>query len=263
MKYITSILLLLFSASCFAQNNFKLMATINTESDFFTTDNLCNVYVVKANELTKYDKTGKLLYKYSNNSFGNITSVDVSNMLRIMVFYRDFLQVVFLDNTLSLTGDAISLEQLGFQQTQLACASHNSGWWIYDQQNFELIRLDQNLAKTQQTGNLSTTLFTTIQPNRLVEYDNKIFLNNPSTGVLIFDVYGTYNKTIALKGALQFQPIGDWIYFMSDKGVKAYNYITTDQKQFDMPAVPFDAFRLELGTLALHTPKAIYLYSSE
>lgn len=254
---------MLSPANCFSQNKYKLTATITTESDFFTTDNQANVYVVKADELTKYDKTGKILYKYSNKNFGNITSVDASNMLRIVVFYKDFLQVVFLDNTLSINGEPITLEKIGFQQPQLVSSSHNSGLWIYDKQNFELFRLDQNLLKTQQTGNLSATLNTDIQPNYLLEYDNKVYLNNPSTGVLIFDIYGTYYKTVPVKNALRFQLIGDWVYFMSDKIVKAYNTITTEEKQFEMPLPEFLNFRLEMGILILRTDKAIFLYAEQ
>ena len=254
-------LVLFITTTCFSQNKYKLIATINTESDFFTTDSQGNVYVVKDNELTKYDKTGKELFKYSNKNLGNISFVDASNMLRIVLFYKDFLQVVFLDNTLSSNGDPVNLENLGFQQTQLVCSSHNSGLWIYDRQNFELIRLDQNLLKTQQTGNLNATLNADIRPNFLLEQDNKLYLNNPGTGVLIFDIYGTYYKTIPVKDAARFQIISDWVYFISDKKVKSYNVITTEEKQFDMPLSEFVSFRLEMGILMLRTPKNIYLYS--
>ncbi len=196
MRKLSCIILLLISCTCFSQSKFSLIKTIDTPSDFFTSDNQSNVYVVKGNELTKYDKTGKVLYKYSNKNYGNISFVDASNMLRILVFYKDFLQVVLLDNTLSITGDPVNLEKVGFQQTQLVCSSNNNGLWIYDQQNFELIRFDQNLAKVQQTGNLTSTLNIELQPVALLEYDNKVYLNNPSTGILIFDIYGTYYKTI-------------------------------------------------------------------
>ncbi|MGZ4061248.1 MAG: hypothetical protein ACXVPU_19610, partial [Bacteroidia bacterium] len=229
----------------------------------FTSDNQGNTYAVKGNELTKYDKTGKLLYKYSDKNFGNISFVDASNMLRILVFYKDFLQVVLLDNTLSITGDPINLETIGFQQTQLVSSSHNNGFWLYDQQNFELIRFDQNLTKTQQTGNLTAVLNIDLQPDFLLEYDNKVYLNNPSTGILIFDVYGTYYKTVPVKNAACIQPIGDWIYYMEKDKVKAYNIKTEEEKEFNMPATKFNNFRIELGILMLRTPASISLYTAE
>jgi hypothetical protein len=250
-------------AEVFSQSKFSLIKTIDVESDFFTSDNQSNVYVVKGNELTKFDKTGKELYKYSNKNFGNISFVDASNMLRVLVFYKDFLQVVLLDNTLSITGDPINLEKVGFQQTQLVCSSHNNGLWVYDQQNFELIRFDQGLVKTQQTGNLTAALNVDLQPNFILEYDNKVYLNNPTSGILMFDVYGTYYKTIPVKNAACFQPIGEWVYYMEKDKVKAYNVKSTEEKEFTMPQEKFDNFRLELGILMLRTEKSISLFSAE
>lgn len=254
---------LLLSFSGFAQSKFKLIASIEVEADFFTTDNQSNIYVVKANELTKYDQAGKLLYKYSNKNLGTIDFVDASNMLRLLVFYKQFSQIIFLDNTLSLNGDPVSLDKIGFQQTQLVCSSDNNGIWLYNQQNLELIHLGQTLEKTQQTGNLNVLLNDNLQLIYLLEYNNKVYLNNPSSGILIFDVYGTYYKTIPLKNVACFQPIGDWIYFTSDNKVKAYNIKTTDETQFDIPSVEFQKFRLEMGILSLQDTKTISIYNSK
>lgn len=256
-------ILLFSSTSVYSQGNYTLVRTIEIESDFFTTDNQSNVYAVKANELTKYNKDGKLLYKYSNKNYGNINFVDASNMLRILIFYKDFLQVVFLDNTLSANGEAVSFDKIGFQQAQLVCASHNSSMWIYDQENFSLIRLDKNFEKIQQTSNLNGLLNDSLQPAALLEYDNRVYLNNPKTGIMIFDIYGTYYKTIPVKNSTQFQPIGDWVYYQVNKKVKAYNIKTTEEKEFEMPVQDFKNFRLEMDILMLQTAKSIVLYSDK
>jgi hypothetical protein len=256
-------LLLFISTSSFSQSEFKLIATIDIEADFFTSDNQSNVYVVKGDELKKYNKAGKLLYKYSNKNFGNIDFVDASNMMRLLIFYKNFLQVVFLDNTLSLDGDPISLDQMELQQTQLVCSSFNNGIWLYDQQNLEVVRIATTLEKTIQTGNLSMLLNINLKPNSLLEHDNKVYLNNPSTGILIFDIYGTYYKTIPLKNVQHFQPIIDWIYFISDKKIKSYNIKTTEEKEFTIPETDFINFRLETDVLILQKTKSINIYSAQ
>lgn len=263
MRTILFLFIFISTTSCFSQSKYTLIKIIEIESDYFTTDNQSNVYAVKANELSKFDKTGKLLYKYSNKNYGNITFVDASNMLRILIFYKDFLQVVFLDNTLSANGEIISFDKIGFQQAQLVCSSHNSCMWIYDQQNFSLIRLDKNIEVIQQANNLNALLNDTLQPTSILEYDNRVFLNNPKTGILIFDIYGTYYKTIPVKNANQFQPIAEWIYYLADKKVKAYNIKTTEEKEFEMPIADFKNFRLEMDVLMLQNEKSISLFSSQ
>jgi len=263
MKKALTFLFLIFTTIGIAQSKYKLVKTIECEADYFTTDNQSNVYIVKDDELFKYDKTGKLLYKFSNKNFGNISYVDASNMLKILVFYKEFSQVVFLDNTLSLNGEPVSFDKIGFFQTQLACSSHSSNIWIFDQQNFALVQLSPAYEKLQQTANLNVLLNIELQPDFMVEYDNKVYVNNPSTGILIFDIYGTYYKTIPVKNALKCQPIGDWVYYMDGKTAKAYNTKTTEEHRFDMPLDTFTSFRLEMGLLMIQTDKGILLYAAE
>ncbi|CAN5335821.1 hypothetical protein BH10BAC1_BH10BAC1_05000 [soil metagenome] len=262
MRNIVFIFFFLTSAS-FAQNEYKLIKTIETTADYFTTDNQNNIYIVKADELSKYDKTGKLLYKYSNKNLGTITFVDASNMLRVLLFYKDFSQIVYLDNTLSQNGEPINISLLNIYQAPLACSSYDNGIWVYDQQTFSIFRYDKTLQNIRQTNLNGLANDSIIQPSGILEYDNKLYLNNPRSGIMIFDIYGTYSKTIPVKNAIRFQPIGDWVYYLFDKKVKAYNIKTTEEKEFEMPLSDFLNFRLEMGVLMLQTEKSISLFSAE
>ena len=123
--------------------------------------------------------------------------------------------------------------------------------------------MDKTLNKTQQTGNLRTVLNVGLAPNYLLEYNNKVYLNNPSTGILIFDIYGTYHKTIPLKNLDHFQPINDWIYFSNDNRIHAQHTKTTELKEFEIPATTFDDFRLENGVLILQNKDTINVYSKQ
>lgn len=259
-------LIILFFFICkigIAQNNFKQIATISVNTDFYTTDNQSNIYIVVGDELQKYNKSGVLLYKYSNKNLGKIDFVDASNMMRLLVYYKNFLQIVFLDNTLTLKGQPISLEKLDFQQTLLVCSSYDNGFWNYNQQNMELVRIDKSLNKTLQTGNLNTLLSTKLLPNYLLEYNNKVYLNNPTTGLLIFDIYGTYFKTIPIKDLTQFQPINDLIFYNDSTTIKSYNIKTTEIKEFELPTTDFINFRLENEFLILQNTNTITVYSSK
>lgn len=255
-------LLFFLHLNAIAQEGFKHVTAIETTATFFTTDNQSNVYSVIGNELTKYNKTGKLLYKYSNKKLGNIDYIDATNPLRILVFYKNFLQVVFLDNTLSVNGEATSFDVLGLPQIQFACTSYNSGIWVYNQQNFELIRFNQSFEKTQVTTNLNLLLNINLQPIQILENDNKLYLNNPQTGIMVFDIYGTYYKTIPLKNISHFQPINDWIYYQIGNEIMAYNIKTTEEKKFEIPNQVFINFRVEMDYLFLQTIDKILVYTA-
>ena len=66
---------------------------------FIGVDDFENSYYINHNNL--YKKTAQTIYSYANSQLGEITSVDITNPLKILVFYRDFKTVLLLDNRLN------------------------------------------------------------------------------------------------------------------------------------------------------------------
>lgn len=203
---------------------------INKAHDYFTVDNLGNMFFVKEGEIVKHLANGKYFNRFSNLKLGSITSVDAGNALRIMLFYKDYQQLVFLDNQLSQKNEAVSLEKLGHEQTELACVSANNGFWLFNKANNELVRFDEQLKQISSTGNLKQMLQTEeIKPNFLTEYNGNVFLNCPDMGIYVFDIFGTFSKIISVKGLKNFQVDENIIYFLKDNGICSYNYKLFDE----------------------------------
>ena len=72
--------------------------SINADK-FIGVDDFENSYYINHNNL--YKKTAQTIYSYANSQLGEITSVDITNPLKILVFYRDFNAVLLLDNRLN------------------------------------------------------------------------------------------------------------------------------------------------------------------
>ena len=79
------------------------------------------------------------------------------------------------------------MQELGLGPATLACSSFNNGFWVYSPVNFELRRLDEILTQTVQTFNLNQITGIDIHPNFMVEHQNWMYLNNPTSkdGLLI------------------------------------------------------------------------------
>ncbi len=197
---------------------------LKAKQNFFTGDNFGNVYAVNEDELVKYLGTGKFFARYSNLKLGSITSVDATNPLKLLLYYRDFQQIVFLDNQLSKNSEAVSLEQLGYEQTDLVCAGANNSFWIYNKQNNELIRFDENLKKNAATGNLKQVLQGDIMPNFMLEHNGYLFLNCPQSGIYVFDIFGAFSRIISLKNLAQFQVSENIVYYQKDSAFCSYNF---------------------------------------
>lgn len=209
--------------------------TLETTSDAIVTDNLANVYVIDKDKITKYDMKLKFQKEFSNKNFGSITTADVTNALRPLLFYREFGRIVFLDNTLSQNGEPIALEKLGYPLATLAASSYDNGLWIYDQPTFELLRFNTALEITNRTGNLSQILGIELQPNFILEKDNRLFVNNPSTGVLVFDVFGTYIKTIPIQNLTTLQVADDEVVYFKPAILRGWNITTSETTDYIWP----------------------------
>lgn len=221
----TLLILIVFIFVCsFIQKDGTKRTVIKAKTNFFTTDNLGNIYAVNDDELVKYLPGGKFFARYSNLKLGNITYVDATNPLKIILYYKDFQQIVFIDNQLSVNSDQVSLESLGYEQTDLVCASNNNSFWIYNKQNNELLRFNENSQKIASTGNLKQVLQTNITPNLMKELNGFLYLNSPENGIFVFDMFGAFSKIIAVKHLQQFQVNDNILYYHRDSVFCSYNF---------------------------------------
>jgi len=222
-----------------------------------TTDQFGFYYEVKSTEINKYSKAGKLNCSYSNNMLGVIASVDVSNPQKIVVYFKDFTKVLILDNTLSPTSEVIDLTNIELDEVSLVCRSYNNGIWYYDPVRFELIRKDQEMETTNSSGNLANALNINVQANYLVEYNNRLYLNDPIIGVLVFDNFGTYLKTIPLYGLLRFHVKDKFLIYANAKGsIELYNFFTLEKTLFKpLKYKAVNAIRLEGNSIFIKDNK--------
>lgn len=219
------LLLLLFAVtSSFVTDTGPKRVVIKTNFDQFTIDNIGNIYTLLDEEIVKYLPNGKFFARYSNLKLGKISSVDATNPLKVMLYYKDFQQLVFLDNQLSVNSNEVSLENLGYEQTELACAGANNSFWIYDRKNNELLRFNENSKKVSSTGNLKQILKADLDPNFMREYNGFLYLNCPEQGIYVFDFYGAFSKLIPLKALRGFRVDEEIVYFRRDSSLCSYNF---------------------------------------
>ena len=219
----------------FSGNEYKLIQTINQKADYFTTDHLGNIYFINGNEIVKYNSSGNYFSRFSNKQLGNISYVDVTNPLKIVLLYRDFSQLLFLDNMLGETSSKIHLQDMQLEQTTLACGSYNNGIWLYNPINFELTRFNQEFVQTHQALFINQLAGTTVNPDFMLESGDFLYLNNPGSGIMVFDIFGTYYKTIPLKGLHTFQVIEDKIFYYNQGEMKTYHLKTMEEAKIGVP----------------------------
>jgi len=197
----------------------------------FLTDIQGNTYRFDNNELIKEQKSTSTTFSYSNKLFGTLHSVDVSNPLRILLFYKDAQKIVITDNTLSAQNQkVISLEEANLFQTQaIANSKIDNGIWMYDQAEFQLIKIDPFLNRIIETGNLEQLLnLDSIKPIKMVEQGAFLYLQCENNGILVFDIYGSFYKSIPIENINHWNINNSYLYFSTDKEIGIMNLKTNE-----------------------------------
>jgi hypothetical protein len=238
-KILLMLLLIMLIPSINDAQQFQLEQSIAVKGEDLTTDNLGNWIVINNDQITKFRSRDREPYFYSNKRLGRITSVDATNPLKILVFYKDFSLIVFLDNTLSENGPSLQLQDLNMEQATVVCTSYDNGFWVFDQQNFLLVRYDRHINQTARIKNMHLIVGRTVEPDFMVEMENRLYMNDPKSGIMVFDIFGTYFKTIPIKGLKKFQVTGDYIYYRNENN---------EFRWFDMKRLNDESFNIPLLT---------------
>ena len=215
--------------------DFTSIIKIDTIANLAAIDNFGNIFLVTPkNEVLKFSPYGKFLWNYTNNGYGNISQIDVSDPLRVILYYPDYQQMVILNNNLN------EISKFSFNDSPnhfitLVASSNNNGFWVYDSVNRELKKLTNNFTEDLNTGNIYQRDDLNIQGNFMLNSNEYLFINDASKGIQIFDRFGNFFKTAVVKPIKQFDVDGNNIAYLEGGILYSYNFITFETKKINIP----------------------------
>ena len=202
----------------------------------FDVDPLGQFYTVdRLSRLNKYNTEGKLMYNYTNRELGRLHSIDVSNPMKIFLFYRDLSKVIIVDNTLAEI-QRFDLDQFGFQDVSAAGPSNDNQIWVFDKFSLLLMKLDQEGNVTLKSDPVQMLTASRIIPDQIIQRDTRVFINNFQDGLLIFDQYAQFMKNPNLVPGKHFGVQGDQVYFLEGKNFVRYSIKYNDFRKEPLPS---------------------------
>lgn len=198
-------------------------------------DNLENLYLVDDFTIKKFSPEGHLMFTYSDNYLGKISSVSLGVGLKVLVYYQNNAQLVVLDNSLSQLSPSVALNYYNLGTTSLVCSSVQNNYWFFDPLQGALIKTTNTFSEIYNSGNLDQLLNADIDANFILEWGNNLYLNDPKQGILVFDFFGTYIKTIPLLGLLNFQVTEYGIYYTDDDALMYYDFKSFLTEEVKLP----------------------------
>ena len=200
-----------------------------------TVDGFGHVYYANSeNEVIKINANHQRLGYFSNNRLGDVGYIDVTNPLKVLVFYPDFYTVVVLDRQLNETG-RFDLVTMGYGQIESVGASRDGTLWLFDDHAQRLIKVDQQGEVLQQGEDLRLRFNERIKPSKIKEFGKRIFLNVPTSGILIFDLFGQYSTKVDAKHIDDFQCTEDQIIFFRSGKIEIYHLTDYLSRYLDVP----------------------------
>lgn len=257
MRIFIFFLLIFSNLICFSQSD---SIKIKTSGNFFTTDAFKNIYTIDNEKITRLEvekNYSKSIY-YSHDYFGKISSIDVSNPFKILVYYKEYNQIVFLDKNLSEIGN-IDLSEVEIEFSGAACFSKNKNVWIFDNESNRIIHLNKYLKKNLKTPPLNTLIENEIEITQLTEGNIGLVALVKDFGLLFFDEFGSYLRSLPLKNITNFQLIKDKIVIKTTDSLFSYNYKLLEMKKLDLEIANYRNIRIELDKVFIQNKNEIII----
>ena len=228
-----------FVATGFAQKDsaFRFIKTIKGNFTSFTVDNLDNIFLItSSNQLKKLRSNGDSGGIYNDvKRYGNPTLIDVSNPLKILIYYRNYSTVVVLDRFLNMRNTIDFRKQNIFSVTAIATAYDNN-IWLFDEQDYKLKKIDEEGKQQLETVDIRFLLNEAISPTQLIDRDNYIYLYDAEKGFYIFDYYGAYKNKLTFTGWSNTEVNGTTLYGFKENKLEMYQLNSLSLKEYPLPA---------------------------
>lgn len=224
----------------------------------FTVDNLGQIYVMDDDRVTLLDSTYNPLFTYSDPLLGEVSNVDFTSSLRVMLFFQDQGMFAITDNTLTLQQDPTNLNDFGLAQVQLICTSENNQYWCYDAGNNQLVRIGRDIGTNRSSIDLSMAFDHVLDPNQMLEHQGKIYINEPGEGVHLFDVFGNYEMTLPIVNCKEIEVVNEHLYFLQDGNIFEYNLKSFSQSEVMDTDASINSFEVYDQQLFYMIEKKIY-----
>lgn len=202
----------------------------------FTVDNLDNVYILNSrNQVKKFNSNGDSVAVYNDvKKYGQASLIDVSNPLKVLLYYKDFATVVMLDRFLNVV-NSVDLRKQGILQAKAIGQSYDNKIWVYDELEAKLKKIDENGKLLQETPDFRLLLGQSVSPVKILDENKYVYLYDPVKGAYVFDYFGGLKNGILIQQWQNFKVTGKYIFGSKTDSLYRYEISTFLVDEWRMP----------------------------
>ena len=236
-----------FSQPVKDSSSYKLIQTITGDIEDFTTDNLGNIFLVGERQQIKklndhFDSVG--LFN-DVRRYGKLYSIDASNPLKILLFYKEFATIVVLDRFLNLR-NTIDLRLSNIFQCRAISQSYDNNIWAFDDLDFKIKKIDEAGKQLLETPDFRVLFDAPPRPDKIEDFNKYLFAYDSTKGLSIFDYFGTLKNQVAFKNLYDVQGFNKGIIARDSTGLVYYEPSTIETTHQVLPARILTAIKVKI-----------------
>lgn len=202
--------------------NLQLIHSIKGNFTDFSVDNLGNIFLTtSSNQIKKLNEKLDSVGIFNDvKRYGNISLVDVSNPLKVLVYYKDFATIIVLDRFLNIR-NTIDLRKQNILQVKAIAQSYDNNIWLFDELDSKIKKIDETGKLLQESADFKLLFDEVPNPSTIIDANNQLYLYNKNEGWLVFDYYGGMKSKYSIIGWQDVEVTGnnltgrDSLYFYS------------------------------------------------
>lgn len=243
---------------------FVLQQTIPGAFADFTVDNLGNIYVLnQSGQLKKMGPAGDSIAVFNNvRQYGKIQYIDVSNPLKVLLYFKDYGTVVTLDRFLN-TRSTLDLRRRQLFQVKAIGQAYDNNIWVFDELESKLKRVGEDGRIIDQTADFRLLFDSMPSPSFIVDQNKQVYLYDAAKGVYLFDYYGAFRNRIRFTGWTDFSVINNMIFGRDANMLYRYEPGTLNLQQYPIPKDMQSARKIKIipGYLYLLRDRQLEIYT--
>ena len=265
MPFILSFLFF-FCAIADAQtdSSFKFVKIVKGDIVAFSVDNLDNIYLLSStNQVKKLNANGDSVAVFNDvKKFGQATLIDVSNPLKVLLYYRDFTTIVVLDRLMNVR-NIIDLRKQNILQVRAIGQSYDNKIWLYDEVENKLKKIDEDGKLLLETPDFRQLFGEAPSPQKIFDQDQFVYLYDSAKAVFVFDYYGALKNKILIAGWYNFKVAGKYIFGSANNKLFRYDIKTFRVDEWKMPDELYKSQSFNFSSSRLYAMKkdSIEIYS--
>jgi hypothetical protein len=220
-----------------SDSNFKYSHFIAGSFSYIDVDVLDNIYLITANnQLKKIKSNGDSVAVFNDvKKFGNPSSIDVSNPLKILLYYKNYSTVVILDRFLTVR-NTINFRKENIFKAKTIATSYDNNIWLFDEQDFKLKKINEEGKLLSETTDWRQIFDDVPSPTEMIDRDGAVYLHDTEKGFYVFDYYGSLKNNLPFANWQHVAITSNKITGFVDNTFQSYELQTLNLKTYTLPS---------------------------